>query len=856
MSGSSKWRRACAVVIALSWAANASWAPAHAQTIGNAAAGAALFGASGQNCASCHDNPPTKSDGNKVYNGVDWTKIRAAVSGGVGQMSKFSGLTDTQLQNLSAYICQSIGSTASTCNSAAPKISLTPTSLAFGSVQVATTSAGKSITVKNSGAAALTLGAITLTDTADFGLSHSCPASLATNASCTIIVTFKPQSASAYSASVQISHNDTSSTNPAAIALTGTGTAAPAPLFALSANTLTFSQQLVGQSSAAQTLTVSNIGNANLVLSTPAAALSGPNSADFVIASSTCSGATLTPGGTSCQVQVQYAPLTSGASKSATLTIADGSGIAPAVVAVQGSAATNPAPLLQANPPSIDFGPQNAGGAIVTRTLTLQNSGTATATGVVVGVSGGGAFGQTNSCSSSLAVGASCTVTVSFAPPTANTFMGSVAVTSSAPTVAVPLAGSGVAPTATSPTIALSPGTLTFSAQSQNTASAAQNIVLQNTGNADLPVTAVSFGGLNAADYALVPGTTCGAGANPGAFTLTVNQSCTLAVAFTPQATGASIAQLTVASGVPASGNPVVSLAGTGVAAPQPIAGLSTSLLSFPSTAAGAISTARGITLTNTGSAALTGSLVLTGPGANQFAIVAGPNACGSTLSVPGAGGSCTIYVQFAPSVVGTANATLSVSTNAGAYSVALAASAGAAAAAVPNFTGTGVWPSVLVGSSGGTQTFVLSNDGTAPMSVGAPTITGAAAADFGIAQSDCGSTLGALQTCSVVVVFTPNDVGSRQATLQVSVPGFSNLTAALSGVGSVLAVQSSPTQVQGQAPGAATQVGTGGGCTVGDPVRGLGDPLLPALGLLAVLALVVRRTQSDSQRTKIDYQP
>ena len=102
---------------------------AAAQTIGNVTNGAALYRSS--RCAGCHNAPPDSVDGSRVYNGVDWGRIRAAINNtvnasypglsyrsGVSQdMAKYaatgtSPLTDTDLKDISAYICSSLGSTA------------------------------------------------------------------------------------------------------------------------------------------------------------------------------------------------------------------------------------------------------------------------------------------------------------------------------------------------------------------------------------------------------------------------------------------------------------------------------------------------------------------------------------------------------------------------------------------------------------------------------------------------------------------------------------------------------------------------------------------------------------------------
>jgi hypothetical protein len=108
-------------------------------------------------------------------------------------------------------------------------VSLTPATLAFGSVTVGTTSAAQLVTVKNTGTGAVTL--TSETTAAPFVKSATtCGASLAAGASCTVSVEFKPTAAVASSGSLSIADNATGS--PQLVTLTGTG-ASTSPASAL-----------------------------------------------------------------------------------------------------------------------------------------------------------------------------------------------------------------------------------------------------------------------------------------------------------------------------------------------------------------------------------------------------------------------------------------------------------------------------------------------------------------------------------------------------------------------------------------------------------------------------------------------
>ncbi len=101
------------------------------------------------------------------------------------------------------------------------------------------------------------------------------------------------------------------------------------------------------------------------------------------------------------------------------------------------------APTLSASPSSLTFASQALNTTSAAQAVTVTNTGTAAAT--VSGVTTTGDFSQTNNCGTSLAVGASCTVNVSFRPTASGTRTGTLTVTSNAsnsPTT-VALSGTG-----------------------------------------------------------------------------------------------------------------------------------------------------------------------------------------------------------------------------------------------------------------------------------------------------------------------------------------------------------------------------------------------------------------------------
>ena len=87
------------------------------------------------------------------------------------------------------------GTTAAVPNAAASlAVNLSPASLSFGSQPVESSSSAQTVTLINSGSAALTLSSLALTGTnaSDFAQTNNCGSSVPAGANCTISVTFTP----------------------------------------------------------------------------------------------------------------------------------------------------------------------------------------------------------------------------------------------------------------------------------------------------------------------------------------------------------------------------------------------------------------------------------------------------------------------------------------------------------------------------------------------------------------------------------------------------------------------------------------------------------------------------------------
>src|SRR6476469_4855027 len=115
-----------------------------------------------------------------------------------------------------------IGSAAS--NGSGPDVTLSTSALSFHDLSVGVRSEAQAVTVTNTGDAPLTISTfrITGTDAADFGQGAICPVApdtLAAGSSCTIYVSFRPDSVGPKSATFAIGDNAPSS--PQTVDLSG-----------------------------------------------------------------------------------------------------------------------------------------------------------------------------------------------------------------------------------------------------------------------------------------------------------------------------------------------------------------------------------------------------------------------------------------------------------------------------------------------------------------------------------------------------------------------------------------------------------------------------------------------------------
>ncbi|WP_042372075.1 choice-of-anchor D domain-containing protein [Streptacidiphilus neutrinimicus] len=452
-----------------------------------------------------------------------------------------------------------------------------------------------------------------------------------------------------------------------------------------------------------------------------------------------------------------------------------------------------PATGVTASPSALNFGSVATGATSAAQTVTVANPTSSAAS--VSSIATTGDFAQSNSCGSSIAAGASCTVSVTFAPTASGSRSGNLTVTAGGVTNTVSLSGTGTAP---GPVLGANPASLTFGRTVVGASGGTKTVTLTNSGTSTATVSTIATTG----DFSQT--NTCA--------TIAAGASCTVTVGFTPTAAGTRTGTLTVTSN--ANNSPTsVGLTGTAIdsttniAAGQPASASSSNgqyvpadltdtdpssywesangsfpqwaqvdlgqsysigkvvLRLPPSTAWGA----RTETLSVLGSTDGTNFSTIVGSTGYNF----DPNANNNTVTIP-FGATNARYVRV--------NITANTGWAAGQLSdFAVYPSAGGSSAATLSAAPTSLsFAGQTVGSTSAAQAVTVTNTGNAAASVSSVTTSG----DF--AQTNtCGSSLAANASCTVNVTFTPTATGTRTGSVTVNGNASNNpLTIALTGTG------------------------------------------------------------------------
>ena len=620
-----------------------------------------------------------------------------------------------------------LGPSIASSAAAAPQLSATPTSLDFGDVVMGSTATAQQVKVTNIGTAAVKLTG-TYGSSGPFTTTGNCVgATVPKNGTCQLTITFAPIGPGSFSATLVNKFNGVG----VDAGVHGNGTAK----LRISPLSLDFGDVAVGDTSALQHVTLTNLTSAPIQLNASSTTL-GPFAAWIARESQSVRA-------TSCSMPYEFVPKVVGPATGSDAGTWNGEKFS---VALKG----NGVPHFQITPTGLDFGAVLLRSAAAQQVVTVTNVGSSTVT--MNGTNNGASpFGYSNDCQGvQLAAGQSCHMYFNFTPAKA----GSVATTTTGSWngqgYSISLTGYGRTKAPPPNPFRITPTSLDFGSATVGTASQEQDVTVTNqTAN---PIT---LNGSFAIDGPFGGGTDCAGG------TLSPGQSCTLVYVFAPTTVGT----------VTGSGTSTLN----GQQFSIPLAGRGTRrflitpiTLEFGPTHINA-GQQQTVDITNEGP-----PVTMQGTGGAGGVFGGTQNCQGTTLAT---GATCQWFYQFAPTVPGRVTATATGTYNGQGYSISLGGFGLADLAMTP--TGLGFVPQA-VGTKSPAQVVSVHNVSGHALTLH---ITNNAAPTNFLVTNSCGTSLAAAASCSYSVIFKPTSTGAKTGTLKATING-QPLQVALTGKG------------------------------------------------------------------------
>ncbi|WP_018343878.1 glycosyl hydrolase family 8 [Cytophaga aurantiaca] len=715
--------------------------PAYTFTINNTGSApltiSSIIGTSGFSASALNPAGPIAVAGSATFT-VTGTPAAAGVNTGSVTIASNDPATPSYKVNITVTgtvpALQVLNTTTVLVNNATPAISV-------GTATVATAAtAYTSFSIKNTGAAPLTLTSITgSTGFAVTAITPTAPGTIAAGGTATFTVTGTPAAVGANTGTITIVTNDpTTPSFKINVSVTGTAAATPAlqvlNTTAILTNNATpaisVGSSVVATAATAYTsFSIKNAGTAALTFT------SITGSTGFAISAVTPAAPTTIAAGASATFTVTGTPAAVGAN-TGTITIVTNDPTTPSfVINVSVTGTSAPLPALQVlnsatvlvnnATPAISVGSSVVATAATAYTsFSIKNNGAAALTFTsITGSTGFAISAVTPAAPTTIAAGASATFTVTGTPAAVGANTGTITIVTNDPTTpsfvinvsvtgtSAPLPALQVLNTTTvlvnNATPAISVGTAGITTP----ATAYTSFSVKNNGTAALSLTSIT-GSTGFAISAITP--TAPASIAAGA-------SATFTVTGTPAVAGANAGTITIVTNDPTTPSFVINVSVTGTVAPQlqvlnaatVLANNATPATSVGSSAVGSAATAyTSFSIKNAGTAALTFTSVT---GSAGFAVSA------VTPTTPGsiaAGGTATFTVTGTPAALGANAGTITIVTN-----------DPTTPSFVINVAVTGIaasTPAVQVLNT----TAILTNNATPAISVGSA-LTGTAATDY-----------------------------------------------------------------------------------------------------------------------------
>ncbi len=624
--------------------------------------------------------------------------------------------------------------------SATPDITVSPTSVDFGSVVIGQ-SAFALATVRNEGNGALNINSVSVSGAEFFLDSDACSGrSIPPAGFCQIRLRFSPVSTGVKNGILSISSNDPDE-SLANIPLSGTGITSAS--IEANPNPVDFGLILAG-TSATQNLTVSNSGETSLDIYD--VQLDGEG---FSIFDDQCSGANLPPNG-SCNIQVQFSPPAPGAYNGEIQIFSSDANRNPLVTALIGSAGL---PEITAEPGSLDFGVLRMGNNSE-RSIRVRNDGSFPLSIGGITLSNEAFSLVSDSCSAqTLSPGEFCWLRIRFSPPAVDFYSGLLSIPSDDQDenpLLISLSGEGGLPD-----ILADPIPLNFGVVRVGEPSLDRQVQVRNEGNLPLLIFDAT---LNGEGFELVS-EGCQRPLRPLAWQVRPQDFCVFVLRFHPDRLGPFSGSLTLSNDDPDENPTIVPLQGVG--------GLPDILIANTEVDFGIVgvneSAERTVEVMNEGNM----ELIITGisPPAGAFSLIS--ENCTVEPIAPSA--SCSININFSPAQEGNFQSGMVISSDDPDEAIGNVRLLGMGA-----YPAISIQPTMLDFGSvrlaqSASNSVIISNTATASLRITNAWIEGTETG-FDILQDACsGNALSKDASCEIIVQFIPTEERAYSARLWVS---------------------------------------------------------------------------------------
>jgi len=287
------------------------------------------------------------------------------------------------------------------------------------------------VVLHNAGSGVLTISSLSTNDPTEFGAGFDCNGRVLPDSLCFINVGFSPKAAGPRSATLTI-NDDSLNGSPQTVALSGFGIGASV---LLTPDALDFGNQTLGTKSLSQTSTLRSSGIAPLIIGS--LGLSGANTG-FAAASTCPISVPLNPAAT-CTITASFKPKAVGPQAAAVI-VTDNAFPTSQALSLTG---TGVLPQVAFSKTTLRFPPQGIFTISNSQKVTLTNNGLGILT--VRRISAIGQFLQTNNCGALLQPGASCEISLRFAPRPTGLQRGVLLVDDNAPGAPQRIALQGIA---------------------------------------------------------------------------------------------------------------------------------------------------------------------------------------------------------------------------------------------------------------------------------------------------------------------------------------------------------------------------------------------------------------------------